>query len=84
MCFAGVQIFTIPPHQLQVIRCWQRVQDSTLRKGQNIFLFISFMEACKHLCWNDGTPLLNYIVKQGRKMFNNKEVLCGIHEKKTS
>jgi hypothetical protein len=26
--------------------------------------------------------LLNYIVKQGRKLFNNKEVLCRIHEKK--
>jgi hypothetical protein len=33
-------------------------------------------------CWNDGTPLLDYIVKQGRKMFNNKEFLCRIHKKK--
>jgi hypothetical protein len=49
MCFAGVQIFTIPPDQLQVIGCWQRVQISTSRKGQNIFLLVSSMEACKHL-----------------------------------
>jgi hypothetical protein len=33
-------------------------------------------------CWNDGTPLLDYIVKQGRKVFNNKEFLCRIHKKK--
>jgi len=49
MCFAGVQIFTIPPDQLQVVGCWQRVQVSTSRKGQNIFLLVSSMEACKHL-----------------------------------